>query len=710
MAMPPTTSGRSPSGLFTPVEPAFAVCAIALGALLAAVVLHPTWLALVDWPQQLAIVAVYAQIDDPTRGFSEFFSVIPGVNTYLGMYLPAAWLSRLVGVEPAMRSLLAIGVALAPLAVGSTLAALGRTRWPALLATVPLFGYGFAMGFAPYVMSVPFVFFALAAFVRLTRAPTVLRAVLSALALVWLFFVHALSWLVCGAFAGIGWLVLARRSRTRLYGIGVWLPSLALFAGWFAQRFRTRADDDLGAITQATHAFAADGGFIAGLREPILPKLRDFIGYFADTFSDPRDTRLALAWIGVLVVTAAVGGLFALLSRPENAEDSTQNADRRVVAFSVLIPLSALGLYLLLPVQVTGIFAVNIRLPVYVGLAAIFLVPLPRNVSWRILLMAPAVALGVYHALFVRTELGRASFEGEGIERVVAEIPEGSSVYALIFQPRSLVMTQPAWLHAGAYSIVRRGGGLGFTFFNNTSTPIRIRPVGGLPYPGRRGEWEPHRFSYDVYSPFYEYVLVRGAFTPTRIGARGRDLTLVAESGDWRVYRNAEASPLRTVQALGETIHRASVSVETSDGTVGCGPWQQSRFACPIAEWVWVGPSEQALEGRNLSCIWAHPTEAGPLHIRWDDVAAGATRLHGFAALADSAFAPGAPETGVEFELLVDGSSVGMVNVSARRGPQVFDFDLAPSDSTRTVEAIVSAVDDGRRHFCFDAWMMRPAH
>src|SRR6267143_1114744 len=155
--------------------------AVALVAVAAAVPLwSSTFLPFQDAPQNVAAVRVLADYGDATFGFQRWFEVDLRRSQYLGFYLPAAALAKLVGPQAACRIVLTLIVFALPAACWLLLRSFGRdTRLsvfaPAAFHTVPLY-----LGFFNFVISVPVAIAAVALFERELGAPSRSRALLLA--------------------------------------------------------------------------------------------------------------------------------------------------------------------------------------------------------------------------------------------------------------------------------------------------------------------------------------------------------------------------------------------------------------------------------------------------------------------------------------------------------------------------------------------------
>src|SRR6185295_8221172 len=154
---------------------------------------------MVDLPQHLHLISALHRLNDPTTLFPEVFQRRPELTPYLGYYYAVSLLNWLMPLELANRIFLSFCVIGIPLSLGSLLRALGRPRWPSLLALPFAYGDSFSWGFINFCSAVPLGFLSCALFVRAIadRDRRARWAVLHAfvLALVLLFHVQVFAFL-----------------------------------------------------------------------------------------------------------------------------------------------------------------------------------------------------------------------------------------------------------------------------------------------------------------------------------------------------------------------------------------------------------------------------------------------------------------------------------------------------------------------------------
>lgn len=179
------------------------------------------------------------------------------------------------------------------------------------------------------------------------------------------------------------------------------------------------------------------------------------------------------------------------------------------------------------------------------------------------------------------------------------------------------------------------------------------------------------------------------------------------EAGEWRLIELRTDTPAIAPGRfdLIDHLDRAEVQFRGRDGTVvNCDDWRFGRWSCGLETWLWVGPFEQLVAGRMRRCIWAHPKEGYDLVIRFPGVPHGRW-LAGNYGLSDSAVETpnGAP---IQFVIRIGesgrpGAQERQLVAQNRRGFPDYHLVLEEGEEPLDIEFVVSAAQDGRRHFCF---------
>jgi hypothetical protein len=119
--------------------------------------------------------------------------------------------------------------------------------------------------------------------------------------------------------------------------------------------------------------------------------------------------------------------------------------------------------------------------------------------------LAAAASLGWSHRVFARFD--RAT---RPLDQIIAHVPLGSRVAAMVYDPYAPGLRLPVYLHLGGYVLAERGGmaSSGFTRTGISyapSVPLATLLVNELWAPSRTG-W---RMDLERYGRAYDWVLVR---------------------------------------------------------------------------------------------------------------------------------------------------------------------------------------------------------
>ena len=483
-----------------------------------------------DAPQHLAAIRVLADYASPPFGFERFFEIDLARSQYLGFYLPAALLARLLGPELACRIVLSLVAFALPAAWWTFLRSFDRdprlaVLAPALFHTAPLY-----LGFFNFVESVPATLLVIALAERELRAPRTGRAVALAALAAGLLYLHpsalglALgSAVLLAATVGTGW-------RRGLRSVAPFVPAVALLAAWMATSLFAQSPDAVG------HAAAT----WQPLRERVLDLLC-FENVLAGHADEAFAAALLVLWLGAALVPgrtrearwwrlpllgACLGA--ACLSLPETVGAAGSLPLRTLPLLGAFLAAACL----LLPETVGAAGSLPLRtLPLlaFVVLSAPALAP-GRATS---ALLAAAVALQVAYGAKL-TAVHRA-FDAEAeaaqLEQVLRAAEPGRRLLSLIPDRRSQEVQFQAYQHFGMYYQVERGGRVRRNFAELPWSPIRFRAgTSAIPLPPG---WEEHpeRFDPAREGDEADYLLVRGpAAQPSG------PFAVKARAGRWTLY------------------------------------------------------------------------------------------------------------------------------------------------------------------------------
>ena len=199
-----------------------------------------------------------------------------------------------------------------------------------------------------------------------------------------------------------------------------------------------------------------------------------------------------------------------------------------------------------------------------------------------------------------------------------------------------------------------------------------------------------------------------GAVAVVTRGEQPRPHALFAEGAqtdEWTRWdlieppRDAVASTERFL--FGDNLGQAEVSVGEGESARACGSWLFGRWQCGPHPWLYVGEGEIQVRGRPQRCIWAHPSDEGPLQILFRDVPLGDI-VSGRHMLADVGVRNGVPGD-VTFRVFVDDELLGERTQPQRQGLNTFRFSISDAAERGDVRFEVSAEVTAQRHFCFTA-------
>jgi hypothetical protein len=187
-----------------------------------------------DLPFHLSMADMLAKSGRPDSPYAPFYQGSPTVAPYAAHYLALWLMAKVMPILTAHEILMVLYVAGLPLAMGSLLNVLGRSRLPALLAFPLAYNLPLHYGFVSFAFSLPVVLVLLAQVARLLLAPPPIRGrwlVTAGVALL-LFLCHLQNFAygLCAAasfalFSAVPW-------RRRLVSMTAFLPAVAVAAWW----------------------------------------------------------------------------------------------------------------------------------------------------------------------------------------------------------------------------------------------------------------------------------------------------------------------------------------------------------------------------------------------------------------------------------------------------------------------------------------------
>ncbi|MSP61630.1 MAG: hypothetical protein EXR72_15110 [Myxococcales bacterium] len=523
-----TEADSRATGLHDPLDrlfwPVFAVLLATAGAL----PLAYRYLPLHDWPEHCAQATLAAHLDDPAWRLGEYYRSTGWFLPYQGMRQLQVGLGRLLGDSLGFRAALLPYLLGMPLAAFALVRRLGRDRWVALGTFCILVEGNLLWGFAPYASGVALLLWGTVLAIDFLQRGGRLRATGLTLIGAAVFFVHPHVTAFWGAAAGVLGVV---AWRTRGEGIArpavlaaTALPGQALLAiymlrsGWVSGTAVGGASaGDAGAVWYPPWTMAWTLPWSTGLRV--------------------AGDGPAWAYLGALAAVA-LGALAIGRSRVSPASSGWPAAGWALWGLFVLVLFAA-------PAHWRSL-AISGRTASTVALATLWILPMRRPgdllevrglAPARLgLVVAAASSLALMHHAFARFDEALRP-----LDRIAAQVPLGSRVATVVYDPFPAGLALPCNLHLGGYLHAARGGLASFSLtrlgFTYRDTVPRDALLVDRPWdPARRGSVLPA-----AVASYYDYIVVRtgplypGLPWPRDAAVTGRLLLDDAGFQLWRV-------------------------------------------------------------------------------------------------------------------------------------------------------------------------------
>ncbi|MFO0729270.1 MAG: hypothetical protein U1E65_36155 [Myxococcota bacterium] len=171
-----------------------------------------------------------------------------------------------------------------------------------------------------------------------------------------------------------------------------------------------------------------------------------------------------------------------------------------------------------------------------------------------------------------------------------------------------------------------------------------------------------------------------------------------------RTFLPSSEQPVTLFDLVGD-VDRLEMRVERPRGNVSSrctGPRSEGGRSCPgEADWLYVARRALTVEGKNVQCIWAHPTTGGDIILTlppMPEPAAGRRlSLELYSGLNDDAVRQTPDGASVRTDVEQDGKIKGGVTLVNRIGWAKTEVAIDPGKQT---DLRVSTPQDGRRHHC----------
>ena len=499
-----------------------------------------------DLPFHIAAADLLSKVGNPDSPYAAYYDGSLRMAPYAAHFVTLAILGKVMGLLAAHKLVIILYVGGLPLAMASLLAALRRSRIPALLAFPLAYNLTLHYGFVSFALSLPVVLLLLASMAKLSLAQgrrAVLGRWIGTAAVAFLLFLCHLQNFLYGICAALAFAVLVPVTwRRKIVASLALVPSFGALAYWhlssppvtgqapltlalawkFLKRHRL---DDLGSKTIA-----------ADLWERIVLIPTHAMRAFVDEINIPACRILCLVLAGYLVV-----GSVAWLWRRKQGVGTPRGG--RMALAGVIGFLGALTAYLALPhhFQEMELMTFFPRFSVLVLLMFLLLVPaglLRLRGLAAVLLPVPALVFGVVYGRQLYLHYRAYGAEVAGFVEVAQKIPPGGKALGLVFDRKSQVMqVESAMVGVPDFYPALRpalGSMVPPAYCGLRHMPCRCKVARDFV----TNPWAPASFAPAKMLPIFDYFFTRsipGGFDLFR-GYHGM-VELVATSPPWTVFR-----------------------------------------------------------------------------------------------------------------------------------------------------------------------------
>jgi hypothetical protein len=444
-------------------------------------ILATRFLPFVDLPEHVAAIGTVARLIRGDGGGPSDPYVVDLARSQYFLYHAAGGAIAVVTRDAILANqiLLAIVAVLWPVSLRRLLRATGRDERFAIFATMVFYNRALAIGFLPYLASVPIALFALAFVARWCRAPTWRRGVAVSALAVLLFYMHVSSYALFAVIAAIWTLVATRKLRELARLAAMLAPSaLGAFMWWRS-----------GSLASAPVPNEHDIGRMSLARSVEALPVWTF-----DVWTGHGDELAAALWWTAFGVAAFFGLRRARHARP-----------------LLFVPVVAAALlYFVTPFRVGNASMLNVRLAPLVVLLALVPLAAARAGAWKKWPLALAAIASIVTTVNTTFEARRASNEMVGdFDGLLASIEPGKRVVMMNYDRRSPRTHFWPYVFAGSYHRALHGGVSSWSFTELPHWPLHYAP--GEAPPRHRPFWifNPRAFRPNVDGKYYDYALVQ---------------------------------------------------------------------------------------------------------------------------------------------------------------------------------------------------------
>ncbi|HWE30213.1 MAG TPA: hypothetical protein VHB97_19540 [Polyangia bacterium] len=485
------------------------------------VALVPIWhqrlLPHLDTPNHLALVRAWHNYHDASYKIAEHYALRVRPVPYFLFYFTIDLLMYVVPIEVANKLFLSAYVVLYPLAILSLARALKRSPWLALGGFLLAFNQNWIYGFSSFLMGTTFMFFSLAALIRLLDDGRPRDAWALGVYCLLCYFSHVEAW-VCFGIAAITLLLVHRHSwRRGLLASAAMLPSV-LFA--IAAYIEERHD--------RSYFHSGEGlSALNGTWRDFPTAIMEFPRRVMELFPGNLDRYI------LVTLTLTVLGL-GIWRGTTLADDGVPQRKRLWTLLVVWLVV-----YVSLPYQIFKPMAwwyVSPRVPAMMAPLLLLLPALPSVRGRQRLWFIPIIICALVLPLKLAKLYGSFSQRNASFMRLVAELPRGAKVMVVVRNmmrgPGSEELSgdpassAPVYWHFSSWPMALNGGYSPYLFDQG----IPVTPRHKLKAP----PWA-NTDTFDIrQAPDFEYYLVRD---PTDEMEREPSLKLADKAGNWALFK-----------------------------------------------------------------------------------------------------------------------------------------------------------------------------
>ena len=411
----------------------------------------PAYLPLVDFPQHVALHAIWDNIGDPAYSLNGRF-LVTLATPYALPHLIAHLASLVFGPEGGLRFALALSLAAFPLGALVLLRAFGRPAELALAAAPAALSFVYWYGFTSYVMALPLILVGIGCARRCAVTGRIRELVVLAVVGLVAVATHGFAFLVLLLLGGVAALATTRSIARLAATAAALVPGIAWSVVW-ALSFASGPHPE---------PIPTEYGFV-----------RDRLRFGLATLFGTHSLELR-----VLCVAGALAIVFALALWTARSNPHRDEPGRRALAAVALAGISA---SLLCPEVLMNTWGLWERIPpvAFVALAGAVRWPSREGVRFRLSAALCAVALLAAGGAIAQ---GLAfSAQARGIRELALDVPRGSRIFwSACGDEFPAPRGTPAYKHFGAYVQAARGGDLSYSFAHFPHMVVRYR---GAPLP-----------------------------------------------------------------------------------------------------------------------------------------------------------------------------------------------------------------------------------